>query len=190
MRVEVSSRSEACFEATSARAKPLAAIASAGGHLQESNERQQLLGAPASNPGGCLPDALRQAHCVTEDKADGCPVRNLLDFVGGSLKRLAQAESLLWQGKVDETIALISPLNKKQAANFCRYLETHRHRIINYNYYQQEGICSIGSGAVESTIKQIDRRLKISGAQWHEANVPQVLKHRACLPQQQPLTAL
>jgi hypothetical protein len=57
-------------------------------------------------------------------------------------------------------------------------LETHRHRIVNYDYYQSEGICSIGSGAIESTIKQIDRRLKISGAQWLEQNVSQVLKHR------------
>jgi hypothetical protein len=57
-------------------------------------------------------------------------------------------------------------------------LETHRHRIIKYDYYQSEKICSIASGAVESTVKQIDRRLKISGAQWKEENVSQVLKHR------------
>ena len=56
-----------------------------------------------------------------------------------------------------------------------RYLRAFRG---NYDYYQTEGICSIGSGAVESTIKQIDRRLKISGAQWNESNVSQVLKHR------------
>ena len=80
--------------------------------------------------------------------------------------------------RVNETLALFATLTKKQAENFCHYLETHRHRIINYNYYQQEGICSIASGAVESTVKQIDRRLQISGAQWHEENVPQVLKHR------------
>nr|MDG3495202.1 ISKra4 family transposase [Pseudanabaena catenata USMAC16] len=36
----------------------------------------------------------------------------------------------------------------------------------------------IGSGAVESTIKQIGRRIKISGAQWKRDNLPQVLKHR------------
>lgn len=78
-----------------------------------------------------------------------------LHKVGGSLKRLKQAESLLWEGKVDETLALISPLKKKQAGNFCGYLETHRHRIINYHYYQEEAICSIASGAVESTVKQI-----------------------------------
>lgn len=97
--------------------------------------------------------------------------------IGGSLKRLKIAETLLWQGKVSETIELISSLKKKQAINFANYLEVHRHRIINYNYYQKEGI-SIGSGAVESTVKQIDRRLKISGAQWKEENISQVLKHR------------
>ena len=101
-----------------------------------------------------------------------------LNKVGGSEKRLKKAESLLWHGKIDETIELISPLIKKQAQNFCAYLETHRHRIINYNYYQEEHICSIGSGAVESTVKQIDRRLKISGAQWNQEHIPQVLKHR------------
>ncbi|ASC69466.1 hypothetical protein XM38_003930 [Halomicronema hongdechloris C2206] len=49
---------------------------------------------------------------------------------------------------------------------------------LNYDYYQREQICSIGSGAVESGIKQIGRRIKISGAQWSEDNVPQVLAHR------------
>ncbi len=65
---------------------------------------------------------------------------------------------------------MFSPLKKKQAQNFCTYLENHRgaaalasrDRIINYDYYQSENICAIASGAVESTVKQIDRRLKIS----------------------------
>jgi hypothetical protein len=39
---------------------------------------------------------------------------------------MSQAEGLLWQGKVDETIAIISPLKAKQAQNFCQYLKTHR----------------------------------------------------------------
>lgn len=98
--------------------------------------------------------------------------------VGGSNKRIYQGKKLLWQGKVDETLALFSSLKKKQAHNFCLYLENHRHRIINYDYYQSEEICAIASGAVESTVKQIDRRLKISGAQWNLENVSQVLKHR------------
>jgi hypothetical protein len=85
--------------------------------------------------------------------------------VGGSIRRLKQAIALLWKGQVEETIALFDECQNKQAQNFCTYLHKHRHRIINYEYYQAEGICSIGSGAIESTIKQIDRRLKISGAQ-------------------------
>lgn len=100
-----------------------------------------------------------------------------LHKVGGSIKRLRQAEALLWQGKVDEVIALFHTLNRKQAQNFCHYLEKHRHRIVNYAYYQAEDICSIGSGVVESTIKQIGRRIQISGAQWKAQNVPQVLAH-------------
>jgi hypothetical protein len=101
-----------------------------------------------------------------------------LQKVGGSLKRLKEAKALLWKGRVDETIVLFQGMKHKQAQNFCLYLEKHRHRIINYDYYQAEGICSIGSGAVESAIKQIDRRVQISGAQWKPENVPQVLAHR------------
>ncbi len=41
-----------------------------------------------------------------------------------------------------------------------------------------EQIYSMSSGAIESTVKQIDHRTKISGAQWNIKNVPQVLVHR------------
>ena len=101
-----------------------------------------------------------------------------LEKVGGSLKRLAQARSLLWQGKVDETLSLFESCQRRQARCFRQYLQKHRHRIVNYDYLQAEGICSIGSGAVESTVKQIDRRLKISGARWKPEHVPTVLAHR------------
>jgi hypothetical protein len=101
-----------------------------------------------------------------------------LHKAGGSLKRIARAETLLWEGKVEETLMLFEGLTSKRFVNVGAYIENHRHRIINYQYHQQNAICSIGSGAVESSIKQIDRRLKISGAQWKEQNVPQVLRHR------------
>jgi hypothetical protein len=101
-----------------------------------------------------------------------------LHKAGGSLKRIARAESYLWEGKVEETIALFEGLTSQKFLNFVAYIEHHRHRIINYRYHQQNAICSIGSGVVESSIKQIDRRLKISGAPWKEEKVPQVLKHR------------
>jgi hypothetical protein len=101
-----------------------------------------------------------------------------LQKVGGSLNRLAQARSLLWQGRVDETLALFEDCQLHQAHCFCQYLLHHRHRIPNYDYLQAETICSIGSGAIESTVKQIDRRLKISGARWKSEHVPKVLAHR------------
>ena len=142
---------------------------------------------PLSEPLVCLGDGHSGIWNIIKQFNRNGEKREILDWyhlmenlnkVGGSRKRLKEAENLLWCGKVDETIRLISPLKKKQAQNFCNYVETHRHRIINYGYYQEEEICSIGSGAVESTVKQIDRRLKISGAQWKKENVPQVLKHR------------
>lgn len=101
-----------------------------------------------------------------------------LEKIGGSLKRLAKARTLLWQGSVDQTIALFDDCTKHQAKCFCDYLRKHRHRIPNYDYLQAEGVCSIGSGAVESTVKQIDQRLQISGARWKPENVPKALAHR------------
>lgn len=60
-----------------------------------------------------------------------------LHKIGGSIKRLNQAEAFLWQGQVDEAIALFENSAKKQAHNFCEYLSKHRHRIVNYDYFQR-----------------------------------------------------
>ena len=95
--------------------------------------------------------------------------------VGGSMKRLKEAEKLLWEGHTEAVLQLFYHLKKKEARNFCQYLETHRTRIINYHYYQQEKLCSLGSGSIESGIKQIGRRIKISGAQWKSENVNSIL---------------
>ncbi len=105
-------------------------------------------------------------------------LRENLYKVGGSLKRLKSAESLLWQGQVAAVIELFTDHRRKQARNFCAYLDKHRSRIVNYAYFQAEQLCSIGSGAVESGVKQIDRRLKISGAQWRLQGVNQILQLR------------
>jgi hypothetical protein len=99
--------------------------------------------------------------------------------VGGSLKRLKAAETFLWQGQVQSTIALFVDLTKKSAQNFIHYLKKHLKRIVNYQYLSIEGLCSIGSGAVESAVKQIGKRLKISGAQWKLENVPRMLHLRS-----------
>lgn len=75
-----------------------------------------------------------------------------LHKVGGSLKRLNQAEALLWRGQVEAAIALFADCKHKQAQNFCEYLDKHRHRIINYQYHQAEQICegSFWGGGVNS----------------------------------------
>lgn len=95
--------------------------------------------------------------------------------VGGSFQRLKQAESDLWQGEVDAALALFADCGGEPAQRFCKYLKRHRSRIVNYAYYQAENICSIGSGSVESSIKQIDQRLKLPGAQWLPDNVNPML---------------
>jgi hypothetical protein len=135
----------------------------------------------------CLGDGHDGVWNIVKELAPARERREILDWfhlmenlhkIGGSNQRLFAARSLLWRGKVDETILLFRDCTLKQSENFCSYLEKHRHRIINYDYFQAEQICSIGSGSIESTIKQIDRRTKISGAQWKYENVPQVLAHR------------
>jgi len=98
--------------------------------------------------------------------------------VGGSLKRLTAAETLLWQGDVESAKALFADCRRKQARNFEAYLSHHRSRIVNYGLYQAEQLCSIGSGAVESAVKQIGRRLQISGARWNCASVNPMLSLR------------
>ena len=105
-------------------------------------------------------------------------LRENLYKVGGSLKRIKQAKSCLWRGQVDEAIALFTDCRRKQAHNFIEYLNKHRHRIVNYELTRAEQLCSIGSGAVESAIKQIDLRLKLVGAQWNSDNVNQMLQLR------------
>ncbi len=76
--------------------------------------------------------------------------------MGGSLKSLAKAKKFLWEGQVESTLNLFKNSRKKNAKKFCKYLEKHRYRIVNYEQLSEKKICSIGSGAVESTVKQIE----------------------------------
>uniref|UniRef100_UPI0036F2EE36 ISKra4 family transposase n=1 Tax=Trichocoleus desertorum TaxID=1481672 RepID=UPI0036F2EE36 len=167
------------------------AIATEQGRVANFQNNAQLIGwvnaQALEHPLTCLGDGHDGVWNLIAQIATAECRREILDWyhlkenlykVGGSLKRLHQAEALLWRGKVDATILLFEDVQKKQAKNFCEYLRKHRHRIVNYDYFQAEGLCSVGSGAVESTIKQIDRRVQISGAQWKRENVPQVLAHR------------
>lgn len=87
------------------------------------------------------------------------------------------AGSWLWEGKVDAAINTFEATESATVRRFCGYLERHRDRIPNYRYYQEEG-WPIGSGDVESWVKQINQRTKIAGASWKAERIPQVLAHR------------
>ncbi len=74
-------------------------------------------------------------------------LRENLYKVGGSLKRLKQAEAKLWRGHVDEAIcasqqrfaiALFANYHRKLAENICAYLEKHRRRIVDYRHFQEQ----------------------------------------------------
>ena len=100
-----------------------------------------------------------------------------LHQVPAPIEALETARSLLWQGQVDAAMNAFEATESEATRRFCGYLERHRDRIPNYRYYQDEG-WPIGSGDVESWVKQINRRTKISGAAWNAERVPQVLAHR------------
>lgn len=140
-----------------------------------------------SNPLICLGDGHQGIWNIFSAIGNSQQRREILDWyhlvenlgkVGGSIKRLNRVEALLWKGEVDRAIEEFSDWKHEKVSNFVTYLRKHRHRIVNYNYYQSEGI-SIGSGTIESTIKQIGRRIKISGSQWKTENISQVLHHRS-----------
>lgn len=118
-----------------------------------------------------------QVPQLSEEILDWFHLMENLHKVGGSLKRLQQAEALLWRGQVDKTLALFASVKTEAAGRFQGYLQTHRSRIPNYEYYQLEGL-PIGSGSVESWIKQIDERIQVTGARWKPERVPQILALR------------
>lgn len=168
--------------------KTVASEAAIVAYYQQNDELLEWVNRqPLATPLTCLGDGHDGVWNLVAQMGTEAERREVLDWyhlvenlnkVGGSINRINPAQALLWRGKVDEALTLFEPLKTKAAQNFCQYLRKHRHRIIHYDYYQREQICSIGSGAVESGIKQISRRIKISGAQWNEDNVPQVLAHR------------
>ena len=93
-------------------------------------------------------------------------------------ERLRQAETFLWQGQIESVELLFQKECPKRAQKFLGYLHKHRDRLINYRQLQEDYQVSIGSGAVESAVKQIGRRLKLSGAQWRPSSVNAMLRLR------------
>ena len=136
----------------------------------------------------CLGDGHDGIWNIMENVGNSNQRREVLDWyhlkenlykIGGSIKRLERAETHLWYGNIDEALAEFDDVKfkKKRLSNFRNYLYHHQCRIPDYSLYQLLSI-PIGSGAVESLIKRINQRLKITGAQWKSENVSQMLKLR------------
>ena len=128
---------------------------------------------PLSLPLVCLGDGHDGIWNIYREIATSSGRREILDWyhlvenlgkVGGSQRRLDRVQALLWKGDVEGAITQFNDWQHERVERFIGYLTKHRSRIINYDYWQAEGI-SIGSGAIESTIKQIGLRIKIVGAQ-------------------------
>lgn len=102
---------------------------------------------------------------------------NLFKLSGQEVDR-EQVEALLWKGDVASVLTVLKDCPSEAAARFREYLIKHHQRLPNYDYYAAEGLCSIGSGAVESLVKQIDQRLQIVGSRWNPEHVAKVLAQR------------
>lgn len=146
---------------------------------------------PLDYPLVCLGDGHAGIWKLFKDIATSDQRLEILDWyhlkenlfkVGGSLKRILKAEALLWHGNLEAVLDLFKNSQLQDAQNFCAYLKGHASRIVNYAYFQSMLLMPIpiGSGSVESAVKQIDQRLHLTGAQWNPGNVNRMLALR-CL---------
>lgn len=130
-----------------------------------------------------------QSWLIRREVLDWYHLKENLFKVGGSIKRLEAVENLLWHGLVDGALREWEGLKNKRAETFKSYLKKHRLRIPDYQFYQNLGI-PIGSGDVESRIKQVGARVKLSGARWHHRNVSRILRLRCAYLNHSPLLSV
>ncbi len=90
-----------------------------------------------------------------------------LHKVGGSIKRLNQAQALLWKGQVDETLALFEECQKKQAQNFCQYLRspstTKASITIIFRHNSFAPLAPVQSNLPSSRLTVVSKSLERSG---------------------------
>jgi len=86
-------------------------------------------------------------------------------------------ENLLWHSFVGSAIDAFEELKNQKAKNFIPYPTRHREGIPDYCQYQKL-VISIGSGDVESKIKQVGARVQLTGARWRRENVSLILRLR------------
>lgn len=95
-----------------------------------------------------------------------------------SKNQIEQLKADLWMGEVTTAINYLNQEQPIGGHQFSNYLKKHALRIVNYHYLSWQKVCSIGSGAVESAVKQIGHRVKLTGAQWKKENIPNILQLR------------
>ena len=114
----------------------------------------------------------------TDEVLDWYHLKENLYKVEATETVLESLSSQLWEGRLQQVLGRLLELDNDSARRFSAYLSTHAGRIPNYRYYQMEGF-PIGSGPVESWVKQMDARLQVTGAQWNEETLPQMFKLRS-----------
>lgn len=82
----------------------------------------------------------------------------------------------LYMGRID---TIISVLHKRGASQFATYFERHKRRM-QYLEFREDGL-PIGSGTVESGVKQFKQRLSGTGMRWHLDNVNVMLVIRSAV---------
>ena len=83
---------------------------------------------------------------------------------------------LLYMGQVHKIIDVVT---QRGHANHAVYFERHQRRM-QYHQFREEGL-PIGSGTVESGVKQFKQRLCGTGMRWEENNANQMLLIRAAV---------
>ena len=82
----------------------------------------------------------------------------------------------LYMGNID---TIISVLHKRDVSQFATYFERHKRRM-TYLEFREEGL-PIGSGTVESGVKQFKQRLCGTGMRWHGENANLMLLIRSAV---------
>ena len=91
-----------------------------------------------------------------------------------ALKEHLQAiAKILYDESDPATMQMRTPLGEESEWKDDKAIATAQGVLANFQNNAQlaEELYSIGSGAVESAIKQIGRRVQLSGAQWNRDNV-------------------
>ncbi len=142
---------------------------------------------PLANPLYCLGDGHDGIWNLFAEIGEEGQRQEILDWyhlkeniykIEADSELLKKLETLLWKGLVEETLNLLDEVKPSVAEKFVKHLTKHRQRLTNYQQVQLQQISSIGSGAVESAVKQISQRLQLTGAQWKWDSVPQILRLR------------